>query len=51
MFEVYLTNIHATDGRVAELLTLEDRAEAHELCTTLQPYLRDGIEAHFVSTS
>jgi hypothetical protein len=50
MFEVYLTDI-SSDGRAADLLTVADRSEAHELCVTLQGYLREGIEAHFVSAS
>lgn len=52
MYEIYLTDI-TVDGphpeRVADLITVEDRNEAHDFCTTLQPWLRDGVEAHFVA--
>jgi hypothetical protein len=48
MFAIYLTDI-STDERVAELLTVDDHGQAADLCVSLQPYLRDGIEAHFVS--
>ena len=34
---------------MAELGTMNSQEQASDLCVTLQPYLRDGIEAHFVS--
>jgi hypothetical protein len=63
MYEIYLTD-GPDPARVAELLTVDDdpetatatldtNADALELCNTLcvalQPYLRDGVEAHFVT--
>lgn len=52
MFDVYLTEMterSADPERVAELGTLGSEEAASGLCITLQPYLRDGIEAHFVT--
>ncbi len=52
MYEIYLTagNEGAHPTEVARLLTVEDKNAAAGACVALQPYLRDGIEAHFVST-
>lgn len=52
MFDVYLTEMteHSADPeRVAELGTMNSQEQASDLCVTLQPYLRDGVEAHFVT--
>ena len=53
MYEIYLTDSNvpgAHPARVAEIIAISDAAEAHDLCITLQSYLRDGIEAHFVAS-
>ena len=51
MYEIYLTETTEADAhpnRVADLLDWEGAAaEAADICTALQPYLRDGVEAHF----
>lgn len=48
MYEVYLTDITiGQEARVADLVTLDRDDKAFDLCTALQPYLREGIEAHF----
>ena len=51
MYSIYLTSISlgAHPQRIAELLPVGDRERASEICTVLQPHLRDGIEAHFAS--
>ncbi|HEY6493772.1 MAG TPA: hypothetical protein VIZ43_10890 [Trebonia sp.] len=52
MYEIYLTvqpEDSAHPERAADLLTVDGAAEAHELCATLQGYLREGVEAHFES--
>jgi len=54
MFEVFLADYRdAPEGqgftRVADLLETGDQQEAVDLCVTLQPYLLEGVEAHFVS--
>jgi hypothetical protein len=51
MYDIYLTNINlgAHGEQIAELLSVDDRERASEICICLQPHLRDGIEAHFAS--
>lgn len=49
-FEIFLTDISTRDAaRVADLTAVEDPREANRICITLRRYLREGIEAHFVS--
>lgn len=49
MFEIFLTDIaDENTERVADLLTVDSRDEAHEICVAMQPWLREGVEAHFV---
>lgn len=47
MFGIFLADMNGE--HVAELITVDDRRDATELCVALQPHLKDGIEAHFVS--
>jgi len=50
MYEIYLTE--SRDGqtfRVADLTTVESLDDAQTICVKAQPWLRDGIEAHFAS--
>jgi hypothetical protein len=50
MYEIYLTETTDADAhprRIADLIDVKGPAEASDICTTLQPWLRDGVEAHF----
>jgi len=50
MYEIYLTETSGTDAhphRVCDLTGAEGPAEASDICTALQPWLKDGVEAHF----
>ena len=52
MYEIYLTQADANSAhprRIADLMDVEGAAEASDICTALQPYLRDGVEAHFTA--
>ena len=49
MYEIYLTQTSADSAhpkRVVDVIDVEGPAEANDICNALQPYLRDGIEAH-----
>ena len=52
MYEIYLTETTEDSAHphlVANIYVIEDQREAFDICTALQPYLRDGVEAHFAS--
>jgi len=52
MYEIYLTE--SRDGqtfRVADLTTVQGLEDAQTICVKAQPWLRDGIEAHFDAES
>jgi len=52
MYEIYLTKttIASAQPKLAvNIYVVEDAAEASDICIALQPYLREGIEAHFAS--
>lgn len=51
MFSIYLTWC-VTEGsahpkRVADVTRVDGASQAQEICVAIQPYLRDGVEAHF----
>jgi hypothetical protein len=47
-YDVYLTT-REDDEEPLPLVRVERQEDARSLCTTLQPYLRDGFEVRFVA--